>query len=52
MEPRLNMRCADAHASSPVKCQWLFQKRLTASDTNKLGRIILPRQAPPLQATC
>ncbi|KAK9830362.1 hypothetical protein WJX72_011303 [[Myrmecia] bisecta] len=26
-----------------VKCQFLFQKRLTASDTNKLGRTILPR---------
>lgn len=29
----------------PAKCQWLFSKCLTASDTNKLARIILPRQA-------
>jgi hypothetical protein len=31
--------------TGPVRCQWLFSKQLTASDTNKLGRIILPRQA-------
>jgi hypothetical protein len=36
--------CVWMHAEA-VKCQWLFSKGLTASDTNKLGRIILPRQA-------
>ncbi len=36
------MLCCD---TGPVRCQWLFSKQLTASDTNKLGRIILPRQA-------
>ena len=34
--------CAEA---GPAKCQWLFSKCLTASDTNKLSRMILPRQA-------
>ncbi len=33
------------YGTGPVRCQWLFSKQLTASDTNKLGRIILPRQA-------
>ena len=32
-------------APGPARCQWLFSKCLTASDTNKLARIILPRQA-------
>ncbi|CAK0780088.1 hypothetical protein CVIRNUC_004933 [Coccomyxa viridis] len=32
-------------AKGPARCQWLFSKCLTASDTNKLARIILPRQA-------
>ena len=31
--------------AGPAKCQWLFSKCLTTSDTNKLSRIILPRQA-------
>ena len=34
--------CAGAGSA---KCQWLFSKCLTASDTNKLSRMILPRQA-------
>ena len=35
----------ELHSAGPAKCQWLFSKCLTASDTNKLSRIILPRQA-------
>ncbi len=45
MAVRLDSRGVALPAGVPTKCRWLFQKRLTASDTNKLGRMILPRQA-------
>ena len=38
-------QCCDCACTGPAKCQWLFSKCLTASDTNKLSRMILPRQA-------
>ncbi len=39
------LRALVCACAGPAKCQWLFSKCLTASDTNKLSRMILPRQA-------